>query len=168
MPADEERQHAAAARFGENLRAVREHRGLSQPDLAREMTARGHPWHQSTVYKTEHGKRVVGFHEAEDLAAILGTTTDRFTWLPPEAAETALADRAAAILHCAAEDAANAVAALHAARAGAERAIAEHGSSRYRRVRQACSEIAAELADATDENVLAEGTARWQRMKAGG
>lgn len=140
---------------------------MSQAALAKAMSERGWPWHQQTAYKVENGKQGVSLGETTDLAEILGTTTDRFTWLPPEAAEAALVDRSTAILRQSAEEAANAIAALHAARAGAERTLAEHGDGKYRRVRQALDDLAAELEDATEGNVLAEGAIRWQQVKAG-
>lgn len=56
------------------LKGLRNLASLSQPELAERMTAKGHPWHQSTVWKIEQGKRQVRVGELEDLAAILGVT----------------------------------------------------------------------------------------------
>lgn len=162
MPADEERQREAPLRFGGNLRAARERKGISQADLGREMAARGWPWHQSTVYKLEHGERRVDFHEAEDLAAILGVTTDRFTWLPAEANEAAFVREITAILRREGHEAANAVARLHAAISRGRRVLASSRDSKYQRVREACADLEAELKASTVEAVIAEGAYRYE------
>lgn len=60
--------------IAEKLKALRNLAGLSQPDLAERMTGKGHSWHQSTVWKVEHGTRHVRLGELADLAAILGVT----------------------------------------------------------------------------------------------
>ena len=56
------------------LKALRDLAALSQPQLAERMLRKGHPWHQSTVWKIEHGTRHVRVGELADLAAILGVT----------------------------------------------------------------------------------------------
>ena len=74
------KRESANERLGTNVRALRERKGISQAKLAELMTERGWPWHQSTVYRVESGKQTVGFSEAVDLAEILRTSLDRFTW----------------------------------------------------------------------------------------
>jgi transcriptional regulator with XRE-family HTH domain len=167
MPADEERQREAALRFGENLRAARERREVSQEGLARAMTERGHSWYASTVYKTEHGERTVGFHEAEDLAAILRVTTDRFTWAGPEATAVMLMSGTTGRLREAWREVADSAARLHAARSAAERSVTENRDSRYGRVRDSARGLAEELEGATLDGALAEAEALWQRTKRG-
>jgi transcriptional regulator with XRE-family HTH domain len=156
-----------ALRFGENLRQVREHRDLSQAALAARMAGLGHAWHQSTVYKTEHGDRTAGFHEAEDLARILNVTTDRFTWDGPEAAQEAAVRAARGTLLRSWDETADSLARLRAARATAGRAVAEHEGSKYERVRDACRGLAEELADATEGAAADEGAARFERYPKG-
>ncbi|ACZ29632.1 hypothetical protein Xcel_0593 [Xylanimonas cellulosilytica DSM 15894] len=48
--------------------------GRSQEWLAQAMRARGHQWHQTTVYKVINGRRKVEVTEALDLADALGVT----------------------------------------------------------------------------------------------
>ena len=48
--------------------------GLSQARVGERMAAMGHPWHQSTFYKIETGRRPVRVGELADLAAVFGVT----------------------------------------------------------------------------------------------
>lgn len=68
---------SAEDHFARNLRLLLSDRGMSQEELANEMTARGHSWHQSTVYKVLNGSRKVGLGEAAAAAAILGMPVDK-------------------------------------------------------------------------------------------
>ena len=154
--------HAAEEYLPENLRRLCEIKDISQSALARAMSERGWPWHQSTAYKVMHGKRGISFGEATDLARILGVSTDRLTWSGPEANEEGMVNRAIAILHQDWAEAARAVHRLYAARALAERQIAQSGDSKYQRVRDACAELALELGDRTLQNAADEGYARWK------
>jgi len=156
MPSDDDRLRAARLRFGGNLRAVREHRGMGQRELAQRMTERGHSWHQNTVSKTEAGERTVTFDEAEALAVVLGVTTDRFSWLAPETAGVTVVTDAAARLSAAFAGAVDAVAELHAARAQASVAVAGHRDSKYDKVRDVSEGLEASLAARTPEAVLGE------------
>lgn len=159
LMSDDERLREAHRRFGENLRAVREHRGAGQRELAAKMAERGYRWHQNTVTRVEAGMRAVTFDEAQALAAVLGVTTDRFSWLLPEAAGVAVVGDAAARLSAAYLAAARAHAELRAARDAAGVALAGHRDSRYQRVRDVCEGLDAALAQETPEAALAEGTA---------
>ena len=159
--------HAAEQHLPENLRVLRERKGMSQASLAQAMSERGWPWHQQTVYKIENGKQGVGFGEAADLAGIFGVTTDRFTWTGPETLAATLLANAAGTLRQSWREAADAVARLHAARATAGRLIAEHRDSSYPRVRDAARGLADELGDTALEGALAEGGDLWQRTAAG-
>jgi transcriptional regulator with XRE-family HTH domain len=155
------------ALFGANLRTVREHRDISQAGLAELMTAKGHAWGQQTVYKTEHGERTVRFHEAIDLAEVLGVTTDRFTRLPEEAADEFAVDQAAALLEREWDRAAGAIAGLLQAGAAAEGIAARFGGSKHARVRAAVRGLLADVADRTAETAAGEGAARWARTRGG-
>jgi transcriptional regulator with XRE-family HTH domain len=83
----------ADRRLASNVRDLRERQGLSQAGLARRMSERGHPWHQSTVGRVESGIQLVRFGEASDLAAVLGTTMARLTWSSEEASTVFLLGR---------------------------------------------------------------------------
>ena len=56
------------------LRELRQAAGFSQVRLAREMAARGWPWHQQTVAQVEAAQRVVRLGELADLADLFGIT----------------------------------------------------------------------------------------------
>lgn len=167
MTGESETRRNLMALFGANLRAVREHRDISQAGLAEQMTARGHAWYQQTVYKTERGERGVTFHEALDLAAVLRVTTDRFTRLPEEAAGEYAVTQAAALLERAWEQAAGAVAGLHQARAAAGGLAARFADSGHARVRDAVRGLLADVAGRTPEAAVIEGAARWDRTREG-
>lgn len=163
MAREDDRLRAERARFGENLRAAREARGMGQRELARLMAERGRSWHQNTVSKTEGGERTPNAFEVGELAAILGVTTDRFYWLPPEASGVAALWDAAARLSDAYAGAVSAVAELEAARAQARSALSGHRDSRFQRVRDACEALDYSLEGATPEAALADGKALLER-----
>lgn len=158
----------ADERLGANVRALREGKGIAQAELARLMSAAGHPWHQSTVARAEAGRQAVRASEAEALARILGTTVDRLLWAGPEAGEAALAGRALGRLRQDWREAAGAVARLHAARASAERAAGRAAASEWPRVRVIADGLAEELADCTLDTALDEGAAIFEREANGG
>lgn len=158
---DRERHRDEQAQwFGDNVRKRREQKQMSQGDVAREMTQRGWAWHQSTVYKVEHGTRRTEAFEVADLAAILGVPMDHLFWPPAEVNEVGLVDRAIGILHREWGEAVLAVQRLLAARDLAEHTLAQSGDSKYERVRAVCAELAAELEDRTLQNAADEGYAR--------
>lgn len=154
--------HAAQEYLPENLRALCEEREISQAALAEAMREREWQWYQSTAYKVMNGKRGVSFGEATDLARILGVSTDRLTWSGPEANETAMVERSIVMLRRAREETAGAARSLLAARAWAERTLAQHGGSKYERVRRTCAELEAELAEHTLDAAVDEGTCRYE------
>ena len=84
----DDRRGSPDERFGANVRALREEKGMSQAALATAMTERGYPWHQQTVGRVEGGRQSVRFGEIEQLAEILRTSVDRFRWTQPEAGAT--------------------------------------------------------------------------------
>jgi transcriptional regulator with XRE-family HTH domain len=57
---------------GQRIKHWRGVRQLSQEQVAAEMRKLGHPWHQTTVVKTEAAGRPLRLNEMTDLAAILG------------------------------------------------------------------------------------------------
>lgn len=67
-----ETDESADAAFAKNLKRTREQLGRSQQWVAEQMTARGHDWLQTTVYKSENGSRKISIGEAMGLAASLG------------------------------------------------------------------------------------------------
>lgn len=165
MPTSEGR--AANQNLPGNIRRFRERKEMSQAELAAEMTDRDWTWHQNTVYRVEAGKQEISYGEVKDIAAILGVRVMDLEWSGPEANAAALVDRTTWILHRDADEAADALMRLHAARSSAERALEEARRSKYPRVRERAEELEAELADATLENVIAAGEARWEQEREG-
>jgi len=69
--------------FGENLRAAREQKEMSQTALAKKMAAAGFSnFHQSTVGRIEAGERPVRLSEGQELSLILGIPLGFLTWPP--------------------------------------------------------------------------------------
>lgn len=157
----------ADERIGGNLRGFREGAGMPQAELARRMTAAGHPWQQSTVARAEAGTQPLRAGELETLAAMFRVPVDRFFWLAGEAAEHALAERAVTGLRVAAAEAAAAVMRLHAARDAAAGAARDAARSKHPRVREVAEAVREELRDATVKNVLADARARWDKEQSG-
>lgn len=161
--ADGERHREEQAQwFGENVRKNRERKEMSQVDVAREMTARGWLWHQSTVYKIEHGTRRTEAFEVLDLAEILSVPMAHLFWPPAEVNEAAMVDRSIGILRRAWRETAEAARRLAAARASGERTLERSGGSKYQRVRDTCAELAAELGEQTLESAFGEGIYRYE------
>lgn len=59
------------AEIGKTVRDARKSLGLSQTDLADQMTALGQSWHQTTAAKVEAGTRPIRFSEAIALSLVL-------------------------------------------------------------------------------------------------
>lgn len=73
-----------ATTFGANLKRLRESRGWSQSEFARQMQEAGWPkYSQVAVSRTEEGNRVVRLDEAIGLAGILDSTITQMI-SPPE------------------------------------------------------------------------------------
>ena len=69
--------------FGENLRAAREQKEMSQTALAKKMAEAGFSnFHQSTVGRIEAGERPVRLSEGQELSLILGIPLGFLTWPP--------------------------------------------------------------------------------------
>lgn len=153
--------HPDVLRIGENVRIARERKGLSQAALAEEMRARGFTaWQQPAVYKTEKGVREPSGREMAALAAILGTTIERFFWLQGEAAESDAADAAIVAVRQSWQGASDAVLRLEAALASGRHRLAQAKASKYKRVREVAGELEAELGESTLEAAVGDGLAR--------
>lgn len=160
MTTGEHHRSEQAQWFGENIRKNRERKEMSQVDVAREMTARGWQWHQSTVYKIEHGTRRTEAFEVLDLAEILGVPMAHLFWPPAEVNETAMVDRSIGMLRRAWHETAQAAQRLLAARAAGERTLAQSGASKYQRVRDTCAELKLDLDEHTLEAAFDEAQYR--------
>lgn len=80
-------------KFAENMRAIREARGMTQADLVRALKERG--WQsvfQTTISRIEKGERPVRYGEALAISRALGTDINRFLL---SSADRAIADRLA-------------------------------------------------------------------------
>ena len=62
--------------IAENLRKYREERGLSQPDICRELALLGITMFNNDIYKIEHNKRTVKDYELYAFAKILKVSYD--------------------------------------------------------------------------------------------
>lgn len=161
MTASEDRHRDEQAQwFGDNIRKNRERKKMSQGDLAREMTARGWPWHQSTVYKTEHGTRRTEAFELHDLAEILGVPMNHLFWPPGEVNEAAMVERAIVMVRRAWEQTAQSALELISAIGWAERTLTQSRDSKYQRVRDSCAELEMELEAHTVEGAFQSGYER--------
>lgn len=161
-------RESADERLGTNLRILRERKEMSQAELARRMTEEGHGWHQSTVARAEAGRQSVRIVEGEALAHILGVTIDRLLWASAEANEAALVGRANGNLRQSWHEAADAIARLDAARDSAQRTLATRSRSEYSRVRDACTELEAQLQESTLDAAADEGARRYRNLREGG
>lgn len=151
-----------------NIRRHRERKGLSRAQLAAAMAERGHKWHPTTVQRTEDGTQVPDVAELADLAAILGTIMDRLMWAQGDDAAQVLAGQAIGRLRDASEAITAGVARLRAAQAGAESAIRglRHGKPTPR-ASQAAGHVEEALENATLDDAIASGEARWEELRDG-
>jgi transcriptional regulator with XRE-family HTH domain len=147
---------AAERYIPENLRSLRERKGISQTKLATAMQERGRAWHQTTVARVEAGLQEVKVGELIDLAWILGVTIDRFMWSGPESGEREAVASASARLHAAWREVALAVARLRDASEAARRTAERGAKSAFPRVRDAARGLAEDMADRALESALAE------------
>ena len=122
---------------------------MSQSALAAAMTERGYPWHQQTVGRVEAGRQSVRFAEIEQLARILQTSLDRFTWTQPEAGATEYIYSAGTRVVRCAEDVAHAVHLLLHALASAERTLTMTADTPYPRAQEARRDTAASAISST-------------------
>ncbi len=167
MDADRPPRESANERLGLAVRTLREQKNMSQAELARLMTERGWPWHQSTVYRVESGKQTVGFNEAVDLAAILRVTLNRFTWGSAEANESEFVYEARARLRHQYEVVAEAVCRMLADQAIAERTAERHKDSEWERVRAAVDDLAAGVEEYHLDAAIDEGITRYEERTGG-
>jgi transcriptional regulator with XRE-family HTH domain len=151
--------------LGANVRYLREHASISQVELARRMTERGWPWHQSTVYRVETGKQPVRFDEALDLADLLGVTLDRLTWAIGEAAEEEVARHAIDGLRERMQQAAMAITWLRIAQSAAKSRAAIASNSDYPHIRELADDIQRDLQSVNLDAVLRIANILWRRYK---
>lgn len=160
---DRERHRNEQAQwFGENVRKNRERKQMSQDDLAEAMAARGWPWHQSTVYKVEHGTRRTEAFELHDLAQILGIPMNNLFVPPAELNEAAFVSLSGVRLRRAWEKTAAAARELLAAIAESERTLERHAGSKFGRVHEALGELRADLEERTLDSAFDEGAYRYE------
>jgi len=156
----EYREETADKRIASNMRLLREQRDMSQSALAEAMSERGVQWHQQTVYKIENGTRPLRASELVCLAAILGTSLDRFMLTSAEARETEAVYAAGARLRQRYELAAEAAVELLRGRDATARILQAHAGSKHARVRDACEDVAARMRLYSLDNAVAEGVRR--------
>lgn len=151
-----------ANRFGQNLRILREQKGIQQSDLAKRMWKIGRRWHQSTVSAAESGERTVSFDEACDLAKILKTSLDRFTWTTAEASETEMVYSAGARLRQCYDAVAESVERLLGQHGVAGRVLAQHEGSKYPRVQEARRDVACRMEEYGLDNAVGLGIYQYE------
>lgn len=154
--------------LGATVRYLREQAGLSQAELARQMTEREWPWHQSTTYRVESGRQSLRLAEAIDLASILKVPLQWLTMGVPTVNATATVYTSLSRLHTSWRQASSAVVRLLADIQGAERTLAQYLDSEYEQAREASRELEAELSDSSLEAAIADGIARWDGMRESG
>lgn len=164
---EEEPPDSGDALFGHNVRKLRERAGLSQPGLADAMRERGHPWHQSTVYRVESGKQPVGYWAARDLAEILRTSTDSFAWKPAEANAADHLYMEAGRVRGSARDLMHAVGAMLAARGIAGRVLENTAKYDSARLHDARAEVEDALSTYELVDVINEGIRQYEDMREG-
>lgn len=64
------------ANFREHMKRLRESKGMSQSELARQLKQRGLSYHQQTVQRVEGGDRPIRLDEAFQIASVLGSRVD--------------------------------------------------------------------------------------------
>jgi transcriptional regulator with XRE-family HTH domain len=145
-----------------NLRELREGEQMSQAALAAMMTERGHPWHQSTVYRVETGKQAATFGEAVSLAEILRVPVDRFAASSPEsdALDKVISTRVE--LGGSARYVSRFVHAILVARERAREALAATEGAQWPRVRTMREPLARDLEKHTLDAAVAEGVRRYE------
>lgn len=148
--------------LGYNLRTLREGKGISQRDLAEAMTGRGHAWYQQTVTRVEAGKQGIRFSEVKDLAEILETSLDRFTWTTPETSAVGLLRNSATAAKVAWESVAAGIPRLLAALTAAEARAVQFRENRSARVREVCEDILAHISELGLDDAIAEGIRRYE------
>ena len=159
----EDHRKSADERFGMNVRIMRERKDMSQSALADAMTERGYPWHQQTVGRVEAGRQSVRFGEVEQLAQILKTSMDRFSWGSAEANETEFTYAAGTRVRRQYEVVATAIHRHLADVAAAERLLArppQTGDSEH--VMAAREDVADRLETYSLDNAIEEGIRRYE------
>ena len=93
MPTNTPNDRTPEQAFAERLRQYRDAQGLTQGDLADEVTELGIPMVQQTIQKTETGRRPIRLNKADVLARAVGVPLPNLLgaapWLTPTEARTA-------------------------------------------------------------------------------
>ncbi len=153
-------------RISANVRALRERLGISQAELARQMSERGHQWHQSTVTRVEQGTQPLKAAELVDLAALFKTSVDRFTWTQPEVSATEYIYSAGTRVVRSAGEVAGAVERLLADIAAAGRVLTMTADTPYPRAQEAWSDTEARVKAYTLDYAVDEGVRRHEERSA--
>jgi transcriptional regulator with XRE-family HTH domain len=64
------------ANFRDHMKRLREAKGMTQSELARQLKQRGLPYHQQTVQRVESGERPIRLDEAFQIASVLESRVD--------------------------------------------------------------------------------------------
>lgn len=151
-------------RIAANVRSLRERKGISQSVLAAAMSERGIPWHQQTVGRIESGQQQLRAAELVELAAVLKTSLDRFTWSSPEASATERVYAAGHAVRMQHERIAEAVQRMLIDIAMAERALAETEDNPSPRVQEARTDTAGRLEEFGINDAIEEGVRRYNEL----
>jgi transcriptional regulator with XRE-family HTH domain len=145
-------QHVA-----DNLKIIRNSKGISQTALAVEMARRNWRWHQTTVRRVESAAQTLSIGEVTDLAAVLGVTLDQLTTPGEDTPEINAAQKAGEALQASWAVAAKAICSLNLAAARARSALPAAAGSSYPRVQELAEVIAAALELYTVETAAKAG-----------
>lgn len=158
------RTEGANRHLADNLRALRERKGLSQPALAAAMNEHGIQWHQQTVARIESGQQRARWDEVVALGVILGVPVERFTWPPAEANAADALYMAAERVRGRASVLAGDVSALLSARTLGRRAQEDTAKYVSPRVDDARENLADALAAHELVTVVNEGIRRYEEL----
>ena len=161
------RTEGANRHLADNLRALRERKGMSQPALAAAMNEHGIQWHQQTVARIESGQQRAKWDEVVALGVILGVAMERFTWPPAESNAADHLYMEAGRIRGSARDLMHAVGAFLSARSMAGRARESTAKYDSPRVRDAREELEDALRDYELVDVVNEGIRQYEELKHG-
>lgn len=112
-------------RFAQNLRAAREHAGMSQAALAAEMSAMGFAFHQQTIARIEGGTQRVRLSEALALSLSVRTNLDALARPTGMALEALQIMRLVSQVYAARQDVASATGRVAEAERGLQRLLTQ-------------------------------------------
>jgi transcriptional regulator with XRE-family HTH domain len=149
-------------RVGQNVRLYRDRKGISQRALIEAMAVHGFTWYQQTIRRVESGTQSLKLEEAGALAETLGVPIHLL--LRPSAETQATESLYAARMDVirAHEGLSAAVLALLDAGDAAEHRIGLFTDSASDRVKEACEEVLAAVAEHDVDSAVAEGGRRYE------